>query len=59
MSVGVRVVRHLTFWRDGFTVEEGELMRYDDPDSAAILEQIQSGYVYIRRVQRLELERFS
>ncbi|EDQ99699.1 uncharacterized protein LACBIDRAFT_241285, partial [Laccaria bicolor S238N-H82] len=33
----------LTFWRNGFQVEDGELMRYDDPEHAAILAEINSG----------------
>lgn len=37
-------IRHLTFWRDGFSVEDGPLMRYDDPTNARILEEINSGY---------------
>ena len=37
-------IRHLTFWRDGFSVEDGPLMRYDDPNNAQILEEIKSGY---------------
>ena len=41
------VVRHLTFWRNGFQVEDGELMRYDDPEHAAILAEINSGYVLL------------
>lgn len=36
-------VRRLTFWRDGFTVEDGELMRYDDPQNAQILAEINTG----------------
>ncbi len=36
-------IRHLTFWRDGFTVEDGDLMRYDDPNNAQILDEINSG----------------
>ena len=36
-------IRHLTFWRDGFSVEDGPLMRYDDPNNAQILEEINSG----------------
>ncbi|KAH9850446.1 hypothetical protein C2E23DRAFT_835114 [Lenzites betulinus] len=36
-------IRHLTFWRDGFTVEDGELMRYDDPANEQILAEIRSG----------------
>lgn len=39
------VIRHLTFWRDGFTVEDGELMRYDDPANEQILAEINSGCV--------------
>lgn len=37
-------VRRLTFWRDGFSVEDGDLRRYDDPDQARILSEINSGY---------------
>jgi len=36
-------VRHLTFWRDGFSVEDGPLMRYDDPANEQILGDINSG----------------
>jgi len=36
-------IRHLTFWRDGFSVEDGELMRYDDPGNSQILAEINSG----------------
>jgi len=36
-------IRHLTFWRDGFSVEDGELMRYDDPDNSKILDEINAG----------------
>jgi UBX domain-containing protein 1 len=36
-------VRHITFWREGFSVEGGELLRYDDPNSDQILRQINSG----------------
>ncbi|KAJ6629896.1 hypothetical protein B0H10DRAFT_1985755 [Mycena sp. CBHHK59/15] len=35
--------RHLTFWRDGFTVEDGPLMRYDDPQHSEVLAAIHSG----------------
>ena len=38
-------IRHLTFWRDGFSVEDGELMRYGDPVNEQILNEINSGYV--------------
>jgi UBX domain-containing protein 1 len=37
------VTRHLTLWRDGFSVEDGELMRYDEPRNMAILKAIQEG----------------
>ena len=38
-------VRNLTFWEDGFSIEDGELMRYDDPANKEILTAINSGYV--------------
>ncbi|KAJ7696841.1 SEP domain-containing protein, partial [Mycena metata] len=34
----------LTFWRDGFTMEDGPLMRYDDPANAKLLEAIHAGH---------------
>jgi len=40
-------IRHLTFWREGFSVEDGELRRYDDPAQAQILSEINSGCVLI------------
>ncbi|GLB42820.1 putative SEP-domain-containing protein [Lyophyllum shimeji] len=39
----VPVIRHLTFWQDGFTVEDGDLLRYDDPNNAELLAQINAG----------------
>lgn len=35
--------RHLTFWRNGFSIEDGELMNYDNPEHARILEEINTG----------------
>jgi UBX domain-containing protein 1 len=40
-------IRHLTFWREGFSVEDGELRRYDDPAQAQILSEINAGYVLL------------
>ncbi|TPX65337.1 hypothetical protein CcCBS67573_g08165 [Chytriomyces confervae] len=37
------VERRLTFWQDGFTVEFGALMRYDDPANEALLQAINNG----------------
>ena len=37
------VSRTLTFWRDGFSVEDGPLMRYEDPANQEILQAIESG----------------
>ncbi|KAJ7734272.1 SEP domain-containing protein, partial [Mycena metata] len=34
----------LTFWRDGFTMEDGPLMRYDVPANAKLLEVIHAGH---------------
>ncbi|KAJ7769368.1 SEP-domain-containing protein [Mycena metata] len=39
----VPVTRSLTFWRDGFSIEDGLLMRYDDPADAAVLRAINDG----------------
>jgi UBX domain-containing protein 1 len=36
-------IRRLTFWRDGFTVDDGDLMRYDDPQNARVLAEIETG----------------
>ncbi|KAF5361436.1 hypothetical protein D9758_006167 [Tetrapyrgos nigripes] len=36
-------IRRITFWRNGFTVEDGELYRFDDPNNRHILEEIQAG----------------
>ncbi|KAJ7089558.1 SEP domain-containing protein [Mycena epipterygia] len=38
------VIRRLTFWRDGFTVEDGVLMRYDDPANTEVLAAIDAGH---------------
>lgn len=38
-----RVERHLHFWSDGFSVDDGPLYRSDDPRNAAILEMIKEG----------------
>ncbi|KAK9451312.1 SEP domain-containing protein [Limtongia smithiae] len=37
------VTRTLTFWRDGFSIENGALMRYDDPANQEVLRAINSG----------------
>lgn len=38
-------IRHLTVWRNGIQIEDGELMRYDDPAHADVLEAINAGYL--------------
>lgn len=43
-------VRHLTFWRDGFSIEDGPLMRYDNPENQRILDAINSGCARINWV---------
>ncbi len=40
---GETAIRHLTFWKDGFSIEDGPLMRYDEPGNKEILEAIKSG----------------
>ncbi|KZW03206.1 SEP-domain-containing protein [Exidia glandulosa HHB12029] len=37
-------IRQITFWRDGFSVEDGPLMRYDDPQHARLLNDINTGH---------------
>ncbi|KAH9840529.1 uncharacterized protein C8Q71DRAFT_739788 [Rhodofomes roseus] len=39
----VTAIRHLTFWREGFSIEDGDLMRYDNPTNSQILNEINSG----------------
>ncbi|KAG6826516.1 hypothetical protein H0H92_015509 [Tricholoma furcatifolium] len=36
-------IRNLTFWSDGFSLEDGPLMRYDNPEHAQILAQLRAG----------------
>ena len=36
-------VRVITFWRNGFTIEDGPLLSYDNPQNAQLLELINSG----------------
>lgn len=38
-------VRHLTLWSNGFSIEDGPLMHYDNPEHAELLDQLRSGYV--------------
>ncbi|KAI9320134.1 SEP domain-containing protein [Dichotomocladium elegans] len=37
------VTRYLTFWRNGFSVDDGPLYRYDDPANQTMLTAINSG----------------
>ena len=50
-----RAIRHLTFWRDGFSVEDGPLLRYDDPANSETLKAIDEGYVHTRFVFETKL----
>ena len=38
-----RVKRILHFWQDGFSVDDGDVFRFDDPANANILSQIRGG----------------
>ncbi|CAI5755488.1 unnamed protein product [Candida verbasci] len=40
-----KVNREITFWRQGFTVGDGPLHRYDDPRNATILQELNQGRV--------------
>ncbi|KAG1745085.1 uncharacterized protein EDB91DRAFT_1122372 [Suillus paluster] len=37
------VVRHLHLWSDGFSIEDGPLMRYEEPGNQELLRSIQRG----------------
>ncbi|KAI7867524.1 hypothetical protein BDF14DRAFT_1742975 [Spinellus fusiger] len=37
------ITRYLTFWKNGFSVDDGPLFRYDDPANEAMLSAINSG----------------
>ncbi|KAJ6592617.1 SEP domain-containing protein [Mycena capillaripes] len=55
------VIRRLTFWRQGFTVEDGPLMRYDDPANADVLAAIHAGHappsiLNVRIGQRVDVQ---
>ncbi|KAG5645308.1 hypothetical protein DXG03_006497 [Asterophora parasitica] len=39
----VPAIRHLTVWQDGITVEDGPLLRYDDPNNAELLAHLNAG----------------
>ncbi|KAF8747916.1 hypothetical protein RHS01_11175 [Rhizoctonia solani] len=36
-------IREITFWRDGFSIADGPLLKYNDPANQAILSAINSG----------------
>ena len=40
-----RVTRILTFWRNGFSVDQGPLKRYDDPENQMTLRAVSQGRV--------------
>ncbi|KAK6498637.1 hypothetical protein TWF481_011217 [Arthrobotrys musiformis] len=43
MRAPPKVTRNLYFWRDGFSVEDGPLLRYDDPAHQETLRGIEAG----------------
>lgn len=42
-ETGEPVERRLTFWRDGFSIEDGPLFRYDEPRNQQLLSLIRAG----------------
>lgn len=40
-----KVNREITFWRQGFTVGDGPLQRYDDPANQVVLQELKRGRV--------------
>ncbi|KAF9934933.1 hypothetical protein BGZ65_003570 [Modicella reniformis] len=49
------VTRTLTFWRNGYSLEDGPLMSYTDPANRDFLDQISSGYLNVRPGQPVEM----
>lgn len=43
--VPTKVSREITFWRQGFTVGDGPLQRYDDPENQQVLQELKNGRV--------------
>ena len=39
------MTREITFWKQGFTVGDGPLHRYDDPRNASVLQELNQGRV--------------
>lgn len=53
-------IRYLTFWKNGFSIEDGPLMEYDNPENQRILAAINSGnappsYLNVQVGQPVEL----
>lgn len=44
-DTGETAIRNITFWRTGFTIENGPLRLYSDAESAELLESINQGCV--------------
>lgn len=44
-QVPAKVSREITFWRQGFTVGDGPLQRYDDPENQQVLQELKHGRV--------------
>lgn len=42
-----KVIREITFWKQGFTVGDGPLHRYDDPRNETVLQELNRGRVPI------------
>ncbi len=38
-----KVTRKITFWKEGFQVDEGKLYRYDDPENSQYLDELNRG----------------
>lgn len=45
VAPAAKVLREITFWRQGFTVGDGPLHRYDDPANESVLQELNHGRV--------------
>ncbi|KAH7925750.1 SEP-domain-containing protein [Leucogyrophana mollusca] len=43
LSTETAAVRHVTFWRNGFSFGDGALLAYGDPANQALLAQVNAG----------------
>ncbi len=46
-------VRNLTFWKNGFSIDDGPLYEYSDPKNQKYLEAIKSGLFLMQSIRKV------